>query len=89
MSKIRIEPLSAIVRIYEEDIDNSISIENMSQKYYKTLALTFSDNGTVRVQGSVFSPNYSEYKEICNILKNMGYSTVEWRHKDKLITRLL
>lgn len=85
MSKIRIDPLSAIVRIYEKDIDSTLSIKEVKDSYYKTLVLTFSDDGSVRIQGAVNSPTLREMHEIKESIKHMGYSKLEWRHKDKRI----
>lgn len=79
MSKIRIDPLSALIRIYEEDIDPTDPIGEVITPYYKTVTAVFLDNGRVRLQGALVAPSLAECRDIDKALKSMGYTGVEWR----------
>lgn len=89
MKKIRIDATSMIARFYEENVCTKTPLHHTKQQYYKTLFLQPSDDGSVRIQGSVQAPTISEQRQLFKQLKSMGYVKVTWRHNDKIIERNL
>ena len=86
MDTIRIDPVSAIARLYKEGINKDTPLYLEKTPYYKTLILVYLDNGSVRIEGSIETPSVPEVKQLFRILKEQGYIQVHWRHKDKNVT---
>jgi hypothetical protein len=83
MSKVRVDPLTSLVRFYVDDINPSSPLSIMSEPYYKTLILSYLDNGSVRISGAVQSLTFNELKELKKNLKESGYTSLQWRHNGK------
>jgi hypothetical protein len=85
MRRLRIDPLSALVRVYKDPVDARVKLSELKEPYYKTFVLIFSDDGTVRVQGALTAPTPEELADLEEALKDKGYNKVFWRHKHKNI----
>lgn len=83
MAKTRVDPLVSTMRCYEKEIDPTLPLCEMKEKYYKTFPITFLDNGLVRIGNVIESPNFEELKELREYLKAAGYHTMTWRHNGK------
>lgn len=81
--RIRVDPLVSVVRCYRFDINPTLPLYKMKEKYYKAFPITFLDSGVVRVSAVVEAPNFREKIMLRSYLKDAGYHSVEWRHGDK------
>jgi hypothetical protein len=81
--RIRVDPLVSVVRCYKFDIDPTLPLYKMKERYYKSFPITFLDSGVVRVSAVVEAPTIREKIQLQRYLRELGYHSVEWRHGDK------
>ena len=81
MSKVRIDSIIVQIRVYDDEIDDTIPLSEMDEPYKQLITGMMLDNGVCRLTGNIgeFS---KERAEIKRKLRAKGIDRIEWRHKN-------
>jgi hypothetical protein len=80
---VRIDPVVLHVRGYDDDVDISPHLSEMSSPYRFHCLVVVADNGEARIQGLDNGVTRRDIAQMRQKLKQYGVIKVAWRHRGK------